>query len=67
MKRFIIKQLHTFEHYYEVWGENAEDALFNLLNESHEPILEEFQSMNDKLDWEITENTDIPLFYGTEG
>jgi len=57
MKRFIIKQLHTFEYFYEVEGENEEDALFKLLSEPQEPILEEFHSMNDRIDWEICENT----------
>lgn len=67
MKSFIIKQLHTFEYFYEVEGENEEDALFRLLTEAHEPILEEFHSMNDRVDWEICENIEGPPFHGTEG
>ena len=54
MKTFTIKQLHTFEFYYEIEAENEEQALFKLQTESHFPILEEFHSMNDRQDWEIS-------------
>lgn len=67
MKSFIIKQLNTFEYFYEVEGENEEDALFRLLTEDHDTILGEFHSMNDRSDWEISENTGVVPFYGTEG
>lgn len=56
MKKFIIKQLHTFEYYYEIEAEDYDQALFKLQTESNEPILEEFHSMNDKQDWEIVED-----------
>jgi hypothetical protein len=53
-KTFIIKQLHTFEHYYEIEAETAEEALFKLQTEFNVPVLEEFHHMNDRQDWEIS-------------
>jgi len=67
MSKYIIKQLHTFEHYYEVEADNREDALFKLLTEHYDPILEEFHSMNDRIDWEISEDVDKGVFFGSEG
>lgn len=54
MKTFIIKQMHTFEYYYEIEADSKEDALFKLQAEAHEPILEEFHSMNGRQDWEVS-------------
>lgn len=53
MKKFIITQLHTFEYVYEIEAKNEEEALFLLQTESHDPISEEFHSMNDSSDWTI--------------
>lgn len=59
MKTFVIKQLHTFEYFYEIEAETEEEALFKLQSEAHEPTLEEFHSMNDRQDWEVSVNVDI--------
>ena len=53
MKKFIITQLHTFECVYEIEAKNEEEALFLLQTESHDPISEEFHSINDSSDWTI--------------
>ena len=42
MSKYVIKQLHTFEYYYEIEANSIDEALFKLQSEAHEPTLEEF-------------------------
>ena len=57
MPKYVIKQLHTFEYYYEIEANSVDEALFKLQSETHEPTLEEFHHMNDRQDWEVSLDT----------